>query len=60
MAAGARIERSVVGARSSVGASSTLVDLTVIGFDQDVPAGTTSSGERFPGPDAWRVETTTW
>ena len=53
VAAGTRIERSVVGARSSVGASSTLVDLTVVGFDQDVPAGTTSSGERFPGPDAW-------
>ncbi len=53
VASGTRIERSVVGARSSIGASSTLLDLTVVGFDQDVPAGTTSEGERFPGPDTW-------
>ncbi len=53
VAAGTRIERSIVGARSSIGASSSLVDLSVVGFDQDVPAGTTSSGERFPGPETW-------
>ena len=53
VAAGVRIERSVVGARSSIGASSELLDLTVVGFDQDVAAGTTSHGERFPGPDTW-------
>ncbi len=51
--AGSVISRSIIGARSSVGESSDLGDLTVVGFDQDVPAGSTGSGERFPPPESW-------
>jgi mannose-1-phosphate guanylyltransferase len=50
---GARIERSIVGARATVGDSCELRGLSVVGFDQHVPAGTVADGERFPGPDAW-------
>ncbi len=30
-----------------------LTDLTVVGFDEDVPAGTAESGGRFPPPTQW-------
>ena len=53
VAAGARIERSIVGARSAIGASSVLRELTVVGYDQDLPAGTVASGDCFPDRDTW-------
>jgi mannose-1-phosphate guanylyltransferase len=53
IATGSRVEQSLVGARSSVGESSELSELTVVGYDQDVPAGTVASGGCFPGPDTW-------
>lgn len=51
--AGCRVERSIVGARASVGASSALSELTVVGFDHDVPAGTISHGGSLPPPESW-------
>jgi mannose-1-phosphate guanylyltransferase len=51
--AGTRLDRSVIGARSSVGASSVLRDLAVVGFDQDVPAGTELHGGSLPPPESW-------
>jgi NDP-sugar pyrophosphorylase family protein len=53
VAAGTRIERSIIGGRSSIGESSALRELTVVGYDQDVPAGTVASGECFPSSDSW-------
>jgi mannose-1-phosphate guanylyltransferase len=53
VAAGARIERSIVGARSAIGESSVLRELTVVGYDQDLPAGTVASGDCFPDRDTW-------
>jgi hypothetical protein len=53
VAAGTRLERTLVGGRSSIGESSSLRELTVVGYDQDVPAGTVSSGECFPSSDSW-------
>ena len=53
VSAGAVVRRSIVGGRAVVGEGSELTDLTVVGFDEDVPAGTVSSGGRFPGPEAW-------
>ncbi|MHB1139329.1 MAG: nucleotidyltransferase family protein [Microthrixaceae bacterium] len=50
---GTRIERSIVGGRSSVGGSSVLRELTVVGYDQDLPAGTVASGDCFPPRDTW-------
>jgi mannose-1-phosphate guanylyltransferase len=50
---GSRIERSLIGARSSIGESSELTDLTVVGFEQDLSAGTVASGGCFPDPDSW-------
>jgi NDP-sugar pyrophosphorylase family protein len=53
IATGSRVERSVIGARSSVGESSELSDLTVVGYDQDLVPGTVASGGCFPDPDSW-------
>lgn len=53
VASGARIEQSVVGERSSVGESCELSELTVIGYDQDVAAGTIAQGGCFPDPGTW-------
>ena len=53
VAAGSRVERSVIGARSSVGESCELTELTVIGYDHDIAAGTVARGGCFPGPDSW-------
>lgn len=53
IATNSRVERSLIGARSSVGESSELSDLTVVGFDQDVPAGTVTSGGCIPEPTTW-------
>lgn len=53
IASGAVVHRSLVGRRSVVGEGSELTDLTVVGFDEDVPAGTVASGGTFPGRDAW-------
>ncbi len=50
---GTRIERSLIGARSSIGESSELTDLTVVGFEQDLSAGTVASGGCFPDPGSW-------
>jgi mannose-1-phosphate guanylyltransferase len=50
---GSRIERSLIGARSSIGESSELTDLTVVGFEQDLSAGTVASGGCFPDPSSW-------
>ncbi|HLU43186.1 MAG TPA: NDP-sugar synthase [Microthrixaceae bacterium] len=51
--AGCRIERSIIGARASIGAACELDELTVVGFDEDVPAGTTASGGSLPPPESW-------
>jgi NDP-sugar pyrophosphorylase family protein len=48
-----RIECSLVGARASVGASSELTDLVVVGFDHDVSAGTVAQGGCFPPEADW-------
>lgn len=53
IAAGTRVERSLIGGRSAIGESSVLRELTVVGYDQDVPAGTLASGECFPPKDSW-------
>ena len=53
VASGTRIERSIVGGRSAVGESSVLRELTVVGYDQDLPAGTVASGDVFPARDTW-------
>ena len=47
---GAASRGSVIGARSSIGEGCELTDLTVVGFDQDVAAGTVASGANFPAP----------
>lgn len=53
VASGTRIERSIIGGRSAVGESSVLRELSVVGYDQDVPAGTVASGECFPPKGVW-------
>jgi mannose-1-phosphate guanylyltransferase len=53
VAPGAVVHRSVVGCRAVVGEGSRLTDLSVVGFDEDLPAGTIASGGRFPGPETW-------
>ncbi|MFZ4517552.1 MAG: sugar phosphate nucleotidyltransferase [Microthrixaceae bacterium] len=53
VSAGAVVRRSIVGGRAVVGEASDLSDLTVVGFDEDVPPGTVASGGRFPGPETW-------
>ncbi len=53
VASGTRIERAIVGGRSAVGESSVLRELTVVGYDQDLPAGTVASGDVFPARDTW-------
>lgn len=53
VAAGASLQRSIVGARSVVGEGCDLSDLTVVGFDEDVPAGTVGAGGRFPPATEW-------
>lgn len=50
---GSRIERSLIGSRASIGASSELTDLVVVGFDEDVPAGTSMRGGSLPPPESW-------
>ncbi len=53
IASSAVLHRSLIGARSVVGEACDLSDLSVVGFDQDVPAGTSAVGGRFPGPETW-------
>jgi mannose-1-phosphate guanylyltransferase len=53
IAPSAVVRRSLIGARSVVGEACDLSDLSVVGFDQDVPAGTSAVGGRFPGPETW-------
>ena len=53
IAGGSRVERSVIGARSSVGESCELTELTVVGYDHDIAAGTVARGGCFPDPDTW-------
>ena len=53
IAAGTRIERSLIGGRAAVGESSVLRELSVVGYDEDVPAGTVASAECFPSKDSW-------
>ncbi len=50
---GAVVNRSLVGARSVVGEGCELTELSVVGFDEDVPAGTESQGGRFPPATTW-------
>lgn len=50
---GARVERCIVGARSVIGAGCELADLTVVGFDTDVPAGSTAVSELLPPTESW-------
>jgi mannose-1-phosphate guanylyltransferase len=54
IASGTRIERSLIGARSSVGESSELSDLAVVGYEQDLPAGTVAHGGCFPDASTWQ------
>ncbi|HTN99757.1 MAG TPA: NDP-sugar synthase [Microthrixaceae bacterium] len=57
--AGARIgassvvSRSIVGARSTIGEATSLRELSVVGFDFDVAAGSVGVGDRFPAPEFW-------
>jgi len=53
VSAGAVVSRSLIGARSVVGEACELTDLSIVGFDEDVPAGTVSAGGRFPPADTW-------
>jgi mannose-1-phosphate guanylyltransferase len=53
ISAGATVQRSIIGARSVVGEGCELTDLSVVGFDEDVPAGTAEAGGLFPPPTAW-------
>ncbi len=55
VSAGASLHRSIVGARSVIGEGCELTDLSVVGFDEDVDAGTVESGGRFPSPTEWPV-----
>lgn len=54
IAAGATVRRSIVAARSVVGEGCDLSELTVVGFDEDVPAGVTASGGSFPPRTEWQ------
>lgn len=56
IAPGASVRRSLIGARSVVGEGCRLRGLTVVGYDQDVPAGTVSDGGRFPPPESWATD----
>ncbi len=53
IAAGSRVERSVIGARSSIGPGCELSELTVVGYDHDIAAGTVAAGGCFPAADTW-------
>lgn len=50
---GAVVHRSVIGCRAVVGEGSRLTDLSVVGFDEDVAAGTVAAGGLFPGRETW-------
>lgn len=51
--AGSVISRSIIGARSTIGEAASLRELSVVGFDHDVPAGSVGVGDRFPPPESW-------
>jgi len=51
--AGSRVDRAIIGARASIGAACELSELAVVGFDEDVPAGTVSRGGSLPPPESW-------
>jgi len=53
IAAGARVESSIVGARALIGERCELTDLSVVGYDEDVEAGTTLRAGSLPDPDSW-------
>jgi mannose-1-phosphate guanylyltransferase len=53
ISSGAVVNRSLIGARSVVGEGCDLSDLTVVGFDEDVPAGTSAVAGRFPPATTW-------
>lgn len=53
ISAAATVRHSVIGARSVVGEGCELTDLTVVGFDEDVPAGVESHGGSFPDESEW-------
>ena len=54
IAPGTRVERSLIGARSSIGESSELSELAVVGYEQDLPAGTVARGGCFPDSSTWQ------
>lgn len=54
IATGSRVESSVIGGRSSIGESCELTELTVVGYDHDIAAGTVARGGCFPEPDTWQ------
>lgn len=56
IASGAMVQRSIVGARSVVGEACDLSELTVVGYDEDVPAGTSASGGQFPNSGTWPTD----
>ncbi|MFV0316673.1 MAG: sugar phosphate nucleotidyltransferase [Microthrixaceae bacterium] len=51
--AGATVKGSMVGSGAMVGEAASIADLSVVGSDVDVPAGTTMVAERLPGPQDW-------
>jgi mannose-1-phosphate guanylyltransferase len=51
--AGCVLERALVGAHAVVGEGSVLTNLSVIGADVEVPAGTHLSDQRLPPPEDW-------
>ena len=53
ISAGASITRSIIGARAVIGEGCELSELSVVGFDEDVPAGTVEAGGHFPPPTEW-------
>ena len=50
---GAVLDRCLVGIGARIGEGAKLSDLTVVGFGEDVPAGTVSECGRFPSAQEW-------
>lgn len=52
---GATIERSIIGGGASVASGVRLGSLSVVGYGEDVNAGTDVDGGVFPSPEQWNV-----
>lgn len=53
--AGTVVDHSIVGTGAQVGDGCTVGDLSVIGPDADLPAGSSIDGTLVPGPDEWEM-----